>query len=123
MQLVPSVSVAGLKQLSLSFTLPGDIRGARIARTATAAALDAHGLAAMWLLAAVVDGWGGERGGCDAAARSMAPGPGPLSRGEVGPGGHGALPLVFPTGPFLPHRRASALVTRAVRRRPGIWVT
>ncbi|MER5274730.1 hypothetical protein ABT025_03105 [Streptomyces sp. NPDC002809] len=31
--------------LALSFTLPGDIRSARIARTATAAALEAHGLA------------------------------------------------------------------------------
>ncbi|MEU1489979.1 ATP-binding protein [Streptomyces sp. NPDC005776] len=32
-------------RLSLSFTLPGDIRSARIARMATAAALEAHGLA------------------------------------------------------------------------------
>lgn len=32
-------------ELSLSLTLPGDIRSARIARTATAAALEAHGLA------------------------------------------------------------------------------
>lgn len=32
--------------LSLSFTLPGDIRSAPIARTATAAALEAHGLTA-----------------------------------------------------------------------------
>ncbi|MGW0935076.1 ATP-binding protein [Streptomyces sp. NPDC002666] len=118
-------------RLSLSFTLPGDIRSARIARTATAAALDAHGLAAyvwpvtyavtelvavtarmspgrelyvslrhrddavrllvwdqhphhtepdlatlcearrrraLWLLAAVVDDWGGEWGMCDADA-------------------------------------------------------
>ncbi|WP_327709119.1 ATP-binding protein [Streptomyces sp. NBC_00464] len=31
--------------LALSFTLPGDIRSARIARAATAAALEAHGLA------------------------------------------------------------------------------
>ncbi|WP_328896045.1 ATP-binding protein [Streptomyces sp. NBC_00236] len=33
-------------RLSLSFTLPGDVRSARIARTATAVALEAHGLAA-----------------------------------------------------------------------------
>lgn len=118
-------------RLSLSFTLPGDIRSARIARAATAAALEAHGLAAyvwpvsyavtelasvaarmspgrelyvslrhrddavrllvwdqhpqhtepdvaglceawrrraLWLLAAVVDDWGGEWGMCEAAA-------------------------------------------------------
>lgn len=116
--------------LSLSFTLPGHIRSALIARTATAAALRAHGLAAyvwpvtyavtelvsvtarlspgrelyvslrqrtdavrllvwdqhpqhtdpdmaglcearrrraLWLLAAVVDDWGGEWGMCEAA--------------------------------------------------------
>ncbi len=116
-------------RLALSFTLPGDIRSARIARTATAAALEAHGLdpyvwpvtyavtelvsvtarmspgrelyvslrhrddavrllvwdqhphhteadltalcearrrRALWLLAAVVDDWGGEWGMCEA---------------------------------------------------------
>ncbi|MFJ4902444.1 ATP-binding protein [Streptomyces sp. NPDC088727] len=118
--------------LTLSLTLPGDIRSARVARAATAAALETHGLApyvwpatcavtelvsvtarmspgkelyvslrhrddavrllvwdqhqhphhaepdlaalcearrrrALWLLAAVVDDWGGEWGMCEAA--------------------------------------------------------
>ncbi|MFG2628479.1 ATP-binding protein [Streptomyces sp. NPDC048473] len=116
--------------LTLSFTLPGDVRSALIGRTAIAAALKAHGLApyiwpatlaaaeliavtsrmspgkdlyvslrhrddalrllvwdqhphhlepdmatlcetrrrrALWLLAAVVDDWGGEWGACDAS--------------------------------------------------------
>lgn len=120
-------------RLSLSFTLPGDLRSARIARTATAAALEAHGLAAyvwpvtyavtelvsvtarmspgrelyvslrhrddairllvwdqhphhaepaladlcgvrrrraLWLLAAVVEDWGGEWGVCEEEQRS-----------------------------------------------------
>lgn len=124
-------SARSAPRLALSFTLPGDIRSAGIARTATAAALEAHGLAsyawpvayavtelvsatarmspgrelyvslrqradavrllvwdqhpqhaepdlaglcearrrrALWLLAAVVDDWGGEWGVCEAAA-------------------------------------------------------